>query len=74
MIIKVVHISNLTFLIIKQRFLGRIFLEKVFAEFKIKGYIFNHIEEKNVITTANSLDIRRMIFISNKIGVLLSGK
>ena len=33
------------------------FLEKVIDQFKNKGYNFNHIEELNIIATANKLDM-----------------
>ena len=33
------------------------FLEKVIDDFKNKGYIFNHIEEVNIITIANIRDM-----------------
>ena len=49
------------------------FLEKVIDDFKNKGYKFNHIEEMNIITIANKIDMS-YFFISNKICMPLSAK
>ena len=45
------------------------FIEKVFSDFKDKGYNFNHIAQMNFITRANKW-ISHMISISNIICVL----
>ena len=37
--------SSLTYLILKQRFAGKIFKEKVIDDFKNKRYKLNHIEK-----------------------------
>ena len=56
---------SLTYLIIKQRFLGRIY-GKLIDDFKNKGYNFNHIEEVNIITIAIKLDMTYDFCIKHK--------
>ena len=43
----------------------RNFLEEVIDDFKIKGYIFNLIEEMNIITMASKLDMTNDFYIKH---------
>ena len=42
---------------IKQWFLGKKYLDNVIDDFKNEGCNFNHIEELNIITKSNKMDM-----------------
>ena len=70
MIINIVHMWCLNYLIIRQWFLGRVFLEKVIGNFKEEGYNFNHIAEMNIITIAKKLDMTYDFYIKHNMCAL----
>ena len=45
----------------------RIFFKNVIRDFKDKGYIFNHIEEMNIITKGNKMDMSYDFYIKDNI-------
>ena len=65
MTINIVIRLSLTYLIIKQRFLGKKDLDNVIDDFKNEGYNFNHIEELMVITISNKMDMAYDLFIKH---------
>ena len=72
MIINIVNWSCLVYLIIKQRFLGGIFLLNVIRGFKDKAIYFNFIEELNFITIASKLDMSNDFYNKHNMCALVS--